>query len=311
MTMTLKPMLAVPMSKGNITNWNDWAVEEKYDGHRLIVEVGRLRVQAWTRPRKRAGSSDKTMAERTLPPHLVAQFLKLPDGIYDGELMAGIEDATATDVTRTDLQDTLRFVVFDILEHNGLSTRERPWQERHLLLHRIFERLGAGIRRLRNIALSTPVMVTCEADVTNFVARIWEQGGEGAILKRKAATYQAGKRSPDFIKVKRLQHAVLTVIGFEPTRGKVLDRGRFATVLLRDDNGVETSCKTLNDEELQAFEDAWKPIAANIEGTADHVQRCINTMHPAIGRRLMINFPMRTRDGNYQGPIMWDRWEDE
>lgn len=309
----IKPMLALPIDKCTIDRYADWAIEQKFDGHRLMVEVmkpqgGPVMVEAFTRPRKRAGTTDKTMAPRELPEHLWDAFAKLPQGIYDGELLPGVSDGTATDVTRTDLAHLRRFVMFDVVRLLGQDTTLKPYAERRALLETIFTK--ALVKSLDGaLTLAESLRVTCEADVTTFCKIIWDRGGEGAILKRVGATYQPGKRSKDFIKLKRGEHAVLTVIGFKATRGKVLNRGQFATVLLRDDDGIETSCKTLNDEELEAFELQWRNVAGAraFHGCDSKTQ----ARHPAMGRRLMIAFPMRTRDGNYQGPIMWDRWEDE
>jgi bifunctional non-homologous end joining protein LigD len=287
----IKPMLAVPMTKGNIVDWNDWAIEEKFDGHRLIVCVEKpqtLRdpglVQAWTRPRKHAGDvSGKSMATKSLPPHLVADLSRLPAGIYDGELLGG---ETSTDVTRLDLQATLRFVVFDVLMTRVGSCMMLSYDQRRAILE-AYE-FGGSVSLAENCAVS------CEEDVVAFVDLVWKRGGEGAILKRRGAHYQPGKRSPDFVKVKKLQTVVCTVVGFEATRGKVLNRGAFATVILRDDRGNETSVKTKDDAELEAFNRQAREAPP----------------HPALGRRLRIEFQDFTPKTGYRHP-RWDRWEDE
>ena len=282
------PMLASPMKKGNVVNWTDWAIEEKYDGHRLIVYVGlNGTVTAYARPR-----GDGRMIERTLPDHLRNSLATLVPGVYDGELLGG---DVSTDVSRLDLAKELRFVVFDLLELHGSTTCHQTYDDRHLTLHRIFARMFG---RPSWLSLATPVNLTKEADVKKFVERVWKAGGEGAILKRRAATYQAGKRSADWIKIKRVEHAALTVVGFQPSRGKVMGRGPFAIVVLKDEKGNETTCKTLNDFELKKFEQQAVKINWPHE-------------HPAMGRKLVIEFFGRTRDGGYRGPVTWDRWEDE
>lgn len=291
-------MLASPMSKADIKNWNDWALEEKFDGHRLIVQVGRgskREVTAWTRPRKHAGDvSGKSMSEKVLPPHLLEALARLPVGIYDGELLGG---DTSTDVTRTDLAHTLRFVVFDVLECVGTSQVSCSYDERRHLLECVFANLEGW--STTSVILADSINVTCEADVTKLVTKIWEQGGEGAILKRRASPYQPGKRSRDCVKVKKCLTAVLTVVGFEPTRGKVLNRGKFATVILEDANGERTSVKTVNDAEIAAFNAQWESCSDTIR-----------SRHPAIGRRLRIEYQDWTPKGGYRHP-RWDRWEDE
>jgi ATP-dependent DNA ligase len=324
--MTIKPMLAVPQSKAHITDWKDWAIEKKFDGHRLVVHVEPSpdghrfpnEVHAWTRPRKHAADpTGKTMVRRDLPPHLLADLARLPVGVYDGELLAGIRDATATDVTRTDLADTLYFVVFDVMRTQNWECMGETYEMRRVILSRIFRETP----RLLHVQLAESKRLTCEQDVVDFVAGILEGGGEGAILKRLKGRYQQGKRSTDFVKIKRKQHATLRVVAFEPTRGKVMNRGLFASVCLQDADGNETSCKTKDDAEIAAFQREWDALlvrrphiadqVAATQGRQREILKVVNTYHPALGRELVVEFPMRTRTGGYQGPVIWDRWEDE
>lgn len=291
----IKPMLAVPMKKGAVVNWNDWAFEQKFDGYRLIVRVTERDVTAWTRPRKHAGGEGKSMATFDLPPHLVTALKKqFARGVYDGELLAG---ATSTDVRRTDLNGSQRFICFDVIEVQGQFMGGQPYSLRRRILETIFHTVAVN-----HVELAQSVPVTCEADVKKLLAAIWKAGGEGGILKRKSATYQAGKRSPDFIKLKKVSHEVMEVVGFERGRGKVNDRGPFAMVKLRSLDGKrETTVKTLDDAELAAFEK---------EAGLQMSDPRLASQHPAIGRHLMIEFQDWTPKGGYRHP-RWDRWEDE
>lgn len=316
--MDLKPMLAIPMDKATITDWSHWAIEQKFDGHRLLVEVAPSGVTAWTRPRRHAGADGKTMAVRTLPSHLVDAMSQFPAGVYDGELLGG---KTSTDVTRTDLQTSLVFVIFDVLRIGASLTTVEPYDDRRYRLEAIFEcvpmRGTEADANVPAVRLAQSVALRSQADAQLFLEYIWKQGGEGAILKRRQARYAQGKRSPDFVKLKKLHTAVCTVIGFEPTRGKVLDRGLFATVLLRDDDGHETSVKTKDDLELEKFRKEWEATKAKKRLYADHVDdvqryelRLANNHHPALGRKLRIEYQERAANGGYRHP-RWDRWEDE
>ena len=288
MTQPIRPMLAVPMSKANITDWRDWSIEVKYDGVRLIVDVGRSTVTAWTRPR----GSSKEMAVRPLPAHLVKDLLCFPQGVYDGELIAG---TTSTDVTRLDLEHERRFVMFDVLNLLGEErTRELPYCQRRARLMELFD----GVTSLGHVDLAVSQQLTCKSDVTRFVKAVWDDDGEGAILKRNAARYQAGKRSPDYIKVKKESHVTMTIVGFQSTKGIVLDRGRFAIVVLEDTDGNRTTVKTKDDFELNKFEQQSVTVQDD------------PTQHPALGRKLVVEYQDRTRDGGYRHP-RWDRWEDE
>lgn len=304
----IRPMLAVPMHKGTITNWNEWAIERKYDGWRLIVDVSvEKKVQAWTRPRAHAGAAGKTMLEQELPLHLQVVLARLPVGTYDGELIAGL-GGTSSDVARLDRASSLRFVVFDVLRQVTGSTMALPYDARRTWLQGAFDYLDTMGWRSDHVILAPSHPLTCAEDVTTFVQAVWQEGGEGAILKRRAARYVEGKRSPDFIKVKKLQTTVCTVIGFEASRGEKVDRGPFAMVILEDANGQRTSVKTRNDEELEAFRRAWdqRDDPARLHPGGVRTPGC----HPAIGRKLRIEFQDFTPKAGYRHP-RWDRWEDE
>lgn len=293
-----QPMLAAPMSKAQITDWHDWFIEEKFDGWRLIVQVeDNGDVHAWTRPRRHAGSDGKTMAYHELAEHLKPQLALLPVGVYDGELLGG---DTSTDVSRTDLVHTRTFVIFDVLMMRDASTLHdygmvsTPYEQRRALL----DELALVVRRPSNgmthVRIAEAKRVTREEDVLNFVHEVWHRGGEGAILKRASSRYFPGKRRDAFVKIKKLNTAVLTVVGFEETRGTVLNRGQYATVILEDARGERTSVKTKDDLELARLN-----AHTGTTGT-----------HPALGRKLRIEYQDWTPKGGYRHP-RWDRWEDE
>jgi ATP-dependent DNA ligase len=310
----IAPMLAVPLAKANITDWSDWRMEEKYDGHRLIVVVTSLgEVTAYTRERKHAGDvSGKSQATRDLPPHLVAELRTLkPRGLsvtLDGELLAILPDGrigTSTDVTRTDLQGGLRFVAFDVLTTAAGSSMMLPYEDRRRLLEGIL--LGR-----RTHVLLADSRECCDTDtVSAWYHEVRTRGGEGLILKQKRARYEPGKRRASFVKIKSLYTAVARVTGFEATRGTVLNRGQFAKVTVEivqpapehpHTMGLRTSVKTLDDAELAKF----NAQAQNIEGTLTHMLRT----HPALGRLLRIEYQDLAADGGLRHP-RWDRWEDE
>ena len=133
---------------------------------------------------------------------------------------------------------------------------------------------------------SGTVAITSSVPVSRAaVDAIWKAGGEGAVLKRKAAPYRPGWRSPDWIKVVKKLTATLTVIGFEAAK-----LGPYSVVLLRGDDGVETKVKTLDNHWLREF--------AAAPGSF-------------IGRRLVISYRERiAKGGQYRHP-MWDHFAGE
>ncbi len=317
----IKPMLAMGRDKVTITNWNDWAIEQKFDGWRIIAEVtADGRVRAYTRPRRRADGG-KTMelvqlpdlSAGHLPLYLATAFGHLPAGIYDGELLGG---KTSTDVGSRKYQDALRFVVFDVLAHGTADLTTCPYFGRRKVLEDTFR----GLNVAPTLTLAQSVNVTCEDDVKKLFEHVRNEGGEGLMAKRKNATYQPGKRSRDLVKLKNLEVVVCTVIGFEASRGTVLKRGQFATVILEDANGNPTSVKTVDDEELAAFNaqatPAWERTRRPLDTSkyakkiAAKFRHAVTGTHPAIGRELRIEFQDFTPTAGYRHP-RWDRWETE
>lgn len=303
----INPMLAVSMDKVTITHWNQWAAEQKFDGWRLIVQVKDGDVQAWTRPRRRAGGG-KTMAlvqlpdcrAGELPTALATRLRRLPDGVYDGELLGG---KTSTDVGTRQHQHALRFVVFDVLvDAHGDSCVQQSYDERRAYLTRI------TFFDTTRVSLAQSINVTSVDDVVALTKHIWSEGGEGVMLKRRSAAYQVGKRSKDLVKVKKLSTEVGRVIGFEASRGKVLARGPFATVVLEVRPGVYTSMKTVDDDELDAFnKHALKNARPlGIKGYPD----AMTGDHPAMGRKLRFEYQEIAAEGGFRHP-RWDRWENE
>lgn len=295
----IQPMFAAPMSVTRTTKKpvnvfdGNWIAEEKYDGHRLVVEVRAGKIWAWSR--------DGLL--RHLPAHLEEMRDILPNGIYDGELI--VPGGKCHDVTElTQLKD-LVYVVFDILKE-GLDVEDcmnEPYVKRRSRLERL---------KLNGILSSDSGVVRCpnikrfktQEDLTRITREVWDAGGEGLILKNITSIYVPGKRPKTaWVKIKKCESAVLTIIGFEPSRGKIINRGPHATVILQDEQGNVTTVKTKNDVELVKFDrEAPKPT--------EEFQLGSGPRHPSIGRKLRIEFQERTADGSYREP-RWDRWEDE
>jgi ATP-dependent DNA ligase len=282
----VKPMLASPMPNlpdqrvatllSALSRYpaSDWVLEEKFDGHRVTVAVGDFGVCAWSRPR-----AGKEALVRTLPPHISAAFGHFPAGTYDGELF--IPGAVSTSVT--DLKNAGKevFVVFDITRLLGNDVCAAPWDERRQYLEQMFRR--------DHIIAATPSIQLSQVfePHPDMVRRIWAQGGEGAILKRRRAAYRPGARSADIIKIKSLETDVLVVTGFEA--GKL---GSHSVLLLRNPKDGSTTS------------------IASMGGGGAMVKAIHANPQKFLGRPVRIEYQLRTADGGYRHP-RFDRWEDE
>lgn len=244
----------------------DWRLEEKFDGHRVLVRVDG-EVTAFSRPR------DGRMLRKSLPPYLVAALRALPPGIYDGELVAG---ERSTDVTRVDKRDGQRVILFDVLALGDATTLHLPYVERAALLEQARAHVFFGVEGAPSLVkLSTSEPVTQAA-----LDAIWARGGEGVILKHVASKYRPGARSADWVKVKRRSAATTTIVGFKA--GKL---GPFSRTEVRMPSGVLTVVKTLDNATLRDIEKRG-PDAF-------------------IGRELVISFESLLPSGKPHHP-MWD-----
>lgn len=281
-----------------------WVAEEKFDGHRIVLSVQQGKVIGWSRT-----GLDTRESNRPIPPHLMVELALLPDGVYDGELI--VPGGTSSDVADLANSSKLNYVIFDVLQYLATHCTGISWSDRRKLLEKVFKtKLQSTHVHLAEYFPVADWSMTQEA-----VGKIWERGGEGIILKRVDASYECGKRTKTFLKLKGLHPVVTTVIGFVPTQGEVMNRGDFATAVVQDEQGITTIVKTLDDEEIgklsKEFGTGVGPVFQKHRLSAGrNVDMIVN--HPAVvnARKLHCEYTERTADGLYRH-IRWDRWDSQ
>ena len=208
--------------------------EPKYDGIRVIAEIGGGRVSVQrreTRPRVRLWS--RLGNEKTHQfPEIAAAFatwartLAAPV-ILDGEIVALDRKGEPTGFQQ--LQRGIHpaaFVAFDILREGTTDLRHRPLLERRAVLERMFNSATGGhppssaILRISEMAHS---------DGRALYARALASGWEGVIAKRADSLYQSGKRTPDWRKLKIVHEQEFVVGGWTEPRHT---RSHFGALLL-------------------------------------------------------------------------------
>lgn len=179
-----EPMLSAPARRW--PTGDDWILQPKFDGFRLLVDVGPNGVRAWSRHATHL--TDRLGG-------LLDGFGATPAGtVLDGELVVISErdGRPAQDfaaVTRAVFTGDpaaaarLTFVAFDVLRHAGEDLRPLPWHARDV---RLREAVPVGDR----IRLISSQPATPEAH-----AAIVALGFEGSVLKRPRSTYRAGRHS--------------------------------------------------------------------------------------------------------------------
>jgi bifunctional non-homologous end joining protein LigD len=236
--MDLSPMLATlaeaPLQSRLLV------YEPKYDGIRALVEIAPGRrgqpaaVRLWSR-----NGNEKTAQFPEVAQALAtaARGVKAPL-VLDGEIVALDEHGRPAgfqrlqgrmhllgerDVARAERAQPAAFVAFDILVDGKEDLTRRSLTERR-------QRLEAVIGKFR-VQPHDPIRLSEQvaADARELYARAKKEGWEGLIAKEAASTYQPGRRTPAWRKIKLLHEEEFVVGGWTEPRET---RQHFGALLL-------------------------------------------------------------------------------
>lgn len=110
--------------------------------------------------------------------------------------------------------------VHDFIPHGG---EKLPFEHRYKLAEDVVKDLALDRVFMEDYILVSPNKRSWQA----CAERVWDNGGEGVILKRAKAPYQEGKRNADLMKIKLEESYDLLVVGVE--RGD--EDGKYANTL--------------------------------------------------------------------------------
>ena len=209
--------------KANLTTLplgDEWVYEPKWDGHRAIVRVrgGAVDVVSST-------GKARTDSWPWLGAALRASIEGDHDLVLDGEVIALGDDGRHSFqfVGRADKPHA--FVAFDLLELDGHSLLRQPWTKRRAELLDVLHPVP-------------PVSITpVSDDAEALLAATRANGFEGIVAKRRDSTYQPGRRSPSWVKVKHRHEQEMVVGGYKVGEGN--RTGTFGSLLVGvyDDDG--------------------------------------------------------------------------
>nr|WP_297426484.1 DNA ligase [uncultured Actinotalea sp.] len=210
----MQPMLATradadPRHGGALPRGPEWVYEVKWDGVRVLADT------TGERPRLRA----RTGREVTAAYPELADLATVPGAVLDGEVVVMADGVPSFEALaeRMHVRDPARaqrlaarrpatYVVFDVLVLDGADLTRRPWSERRAVLEDL---------ALPGCVQLSPVYD--DGDALWAVTR--EHGLEGVVAKRRTATYQPGRRSPDWVKVPHRATRAAAVVGWRPETG--------------------------------------------------------------------------------------------
>ena len=173
----------------------EWQCEWKWDGIRAQIVKRAGAVAIWSR-------GDELISDAF--PEVYEDAVALPDGtVLDGEIVAWSADghpATFFDlqkrINRTKVSAALRaavpvrFLAYDLLEHNGRDIRECILAERRKVLTSLYDVIQAKVERI-----VLPEILSCaswsEVQEKQRDARLYN--AEGLMLKRRDSPYGVGR----------------------------------------------------------------------------------------------------------------------
>lgn len=206
-----KPMLAV---SGQPFDSPDWIFEPKIDGTRCLALISSGAARLFNRR-----GLDITYRYPELEGALAGSC---DSCILDGEITVFAEGKPSFHslAQRDHQMEKMRidylsqalpasYVVFDMLYASGKSLLDLPLRERKQILPQELQERG-----------NVSIIDSFPARGVDYFSAALKMGIEGVMAKRLDSPYQPGKRSPDWIKIKKSLKLDLVVGGYIPGKGE-------------------------------------------------------------------------------------------
>jgi bifunctional non-homologous end joining protein LigD len=208
----VEPMSATLGSLPPESDDENWAYEVKWDGYRTIafVDAGALRLQS----RRLIDVTTKYTEIGGLPGSVNART-----AVLDGEVVCFDETGRPSFEALQRHTTQAVFHIFDVLSIDGTDTIGLPYEQRRELVAGVVEPAANWLVPAHRIG-----------DGAALVAATIERGLEGVMAKRLGSTYQVGKRTPNWRKIKNRRRVELTIGGF--TAGGGNRAGSFGALLV-------------------------------------------------------------------------------
>ncbi len=268
----LRPMLATAGAVGDVSDGAGWRFEGKWDGIRAIATVGPDGLTLHSRT-----GNDVTTTYPELA--VLADLLEGHTAVLDGEIVALEAGRTSfhelqqrmnlvrgRDVARLMRTVPVQYWLFDVLYLDGISLLDKRYEDRR----RILEALP-----LHGRVCQVPPQLT--GTVREALRDSADRRWEGIVAKRTDSTYQPGRRSRHWIKIKNFRDLEVVVVGWSPgagrregTIGSLLLAVPDATGALRYAGKVGTG---FTDAVLDQLMDTLAPLRTERSSVADTVPR--------------------------------------
>jgi bifunctional non-homologous end joining protein LigD len=242
------PMLATLAEQ--LPTGRDWRFEVKWDGFRTIAYLRGSEPEL--RSRKDQDLTERFAAvARELP-----KAIRTPHCVLDGEVCALDDEGRPTFSGLQQGDRPLAYYIFDLLELDGTPIVDRPLRERHEQLEEILDR--------RNKIVKLSEMFD---DGPGLERVVLERRFEGVMAKKLGSTYEPGKRSRNWLKVKPkqgLQRQEFVIAGY--TKGEGRRASSFGALVLAVREGAKLRWvgnvgTGFDEREIQRLLKLLKPLA--------------------------------------------------
>jgi bifunctional non-homologous end joining protein LigD len=237
-----------------------WAFEVKWDGVRALAysEPGRLRFEA------RSGND---ITKRYPELHRLNRALSSHSAILDGEIVAfddkgrpsfgrlqhRMHIASEAQAKRLSKESPVVYVIFDLLWLDGHSVMGLPYTDRRELLDGL---------DLKGTNWQVPDYVAGDGRDLQEATRA--QGLEGIVAKRLDSTYEPGRRSAAWRKIKNTQRVEAVICGWMPGEGRRRERiGALLVAVEADDGHLRYAGRVgtgFTDRELDSLGELLRPL---------------------------------------------------
>jgi bifunctional non-homologous end joining protein LigD len=206
----LKPRFVAPM-KAKLTSepppGGDWIYELKFDGFRAIAIKDGNRVELLSRNAKDLTHKFPEIAE-------AVAALALGRAVLDGEIVAlDPEGRSSFQLLQAyelgEERPPICYYVFDLLHLEGRDLRNQSLVERKSQLESLLRGAPDSIRFSASI----------DGDPRQLLEKVKTRGLEGIIGKLRGSTYESGRRSGAWIKLKCVNEQEFVIGGFTPPQG--------------------------------------------------------------------------------------------
>jgi bifunctional non-homologous end joining protein LigD len=198
LSFPVDPMKAV---LGKLPAGEEWAFEVKWDGYRTLAFVGNGRVRLQSSSGRDVTASYPELGD-------FARGVNARQAIIDTELVVLDDDGRPRFELVQQHKRQAALYAFDVLSIDGSDSIELAYEQRRQLLTDLIEPGENWVVPVHRIG-----------DGEALLAATAAQQLEGVMAKRLGSTYQPGRRSPNWRKVKNRVRAEVVIGGFSPGTG--------------------------------------------------------------------------------------------